>query len=68
MLERGWLTQVPAHDQNVLRVEPPLIVTREEIDGFVDALDATVSENESFLRFAKDAAGRLLSRQFGSEY
>ncbi len=65
MLERGWLTQVPAHDQNVLRVEPPLIITREEIDGFVDALSETVAENESFLRFAKDAAGRLLSRQFG---
>ncbi len=65
MLERGWLTQVPAHDQNVLRVEPPLTVTRAEIDGFVDALDETVSENESFLRFAKDAAGRLLARQLG---
>ena len=67
MLERGWLTQVPAHDQNVLRVEPPLIVTREEIDGFVDALSDTVAENESFLRFAKDAAGRLLGRQLGSD-
>ncbi len=65
MLERGWLTQVPAHDQNVLRVEPPLTITREEIDGFVDALSETVAENESFLRFARDAAGRLLARQFG---
>jgi len=68
MLEKGWLTQVPAHDQNVLRVEPPLTITREEIDGFVDALSETVAENESFLKFATDAAGRLISRQFGAEY
>jgi putrescine aminotransferase len=65
MLERGWLTQVPAHDQNVLRIEPPLIVTTQEIDGFVQALDATLAENESFLRFAGGAGARLIGRRFG---
>lgn len=63
MMERGFLTQIPTHDMNVLRIEPPLIVTREEIDAFVDALDATLAENESFLRFAADAGGRIVSRK-----
>ena len=63
MMERGFLTQVPAHDQNVLRIEPPLIVSRLEIDGFVDALGETMAENERFLRFVKDAAGRLVQRK-----
>jgi 4-aminobutyrate aminotransferase-like enzyme len=65
MLERGYLTQVPAHDQNVLRIEPPLIVSESEIDGFINALGETVAENESFFRFVRDAGGRLLGRQLG---
>jgi putrescine aminotransferase len=67
MLERGFLTQVPAHDQNVLRIEPCLITTREEIDAFVDALSETIAENESFLRFVRDAGGRLIKRQLGND-
>jgi len=66
MMERGFLTQVPAHDQNVLRIEPPLVIERAEIDAFVDALGETFSENESFLRFARAAGGRLIQRQLGS--
>jgi putrescine aminotransferase len=65
MLERGFLTQVPAHDQNVLRIEPPLVVERSEIDAFVDALGEVFSENESFLRFLRAAGGRLLQRRLG---
>ncbi len=65
MMERGFLTQVPAHDQNVLRIEPPLVVERQEIDGFVDALGETVIENEDFFRFVRSAGGRLLHRQLG---
>lgn len=66
MLERGFLTQVPAHDQNVLRIEPPLTISRDEIDQFVDALGETFSENESFLRFFREAVGRLIGRRLGS--
>lgn len=63
MMERGWLTQVPAHDQNVLRIEPCLNVTKEDVDGFVDALGDTLAENESFVGFVKSAAGRLLQQR-----
>ncbi|MFO0740290.1 MAG: aspartate aminotransferase family protein [Labilithrix sp.] len=65
MLERGFLTQVPAHDQNVLRIEPVLVVEREEVDAFVDALHETLLENEGFFTFVRSAGGRLLSRQLG---
>ncbi|HEY8073923.1 MAG TPA: aspartate aminotransferase family protein [Labilithrix sp.] len=63
MMERGFLTQIPTHDMSVLRIEPPLIVEKEEIDAFVDALDATLAENEGFLRFARRVAGRFMERQ-----
>lgn len=67
MMERGFLTQVPAHDVNVLRVEPMLDVEAESIDAFTAALAETVAENDSFLRFVRDAGGRLLERQLASE-
>jgi putrescine aminotransferase len=63
MLERGFLTQIPVHDWNVLRIEPPLVVERAEIDAFVDALKATFAENESFVSFARAAGGRILERR-----
>jgi putrescine aminotransferase len=65
MLERGFLTQVPAHDENVLRIEPPLVVTRAEIDAFVHALGETFAENEGFLRFLRAAGGRVVERRLG---
>jgi putrescine aminotransferase len=67
MLERGFLTQVPAHDQNVLRIEPVLVVEQGEIDAFVDALRESLLENEGFFAFVRSAGGRLLSRQLGGQ-
>ncbi len=67
MLERGWLTQVPAHVRNVLRIEPPLVVSRREIDGFVDALAETLAENDAFFSFLRGAGRRLLSRALASK-
>jgi hypothetical protein len=63
MLERGFLTQIPTHDMSVLRIEPPLVVERDEIDAFVDALDQTLAENEGFLRFVRRVAGRFTERR-----
>jgi putrescine aminotransferase len=65
MMERGFLTQVPAHDANILRIEPMLNVTRAEVDAFVDALGKTVAENESFFRFLRDVGARLVERHLG---
>jgi putrescine aminotransferase len=65
MMERGFLTQIPTHDQRVLRIEPPLVIERSEIDAFVSALGEAFSENESFFRFARAAGGRILERKLG---
>ncbi len=67
MLERGFLTQVPAHDPNVLRIEPPLVVSGEEIDAFSDALGASLEENEDFVRFVRGAGGRLIERRLSRD-
>jgi putrescine aminotransferase len=67
MMERGFLTQIPTHDLKVLRIEPPLIITREEIDAFVDALRDVFTENESFPRFLRASLGRIVQRKLWSE-
>jgi putrescine aminotransferase len=67
MLERGFLTQVPAHDPNVLRIEPPLVVAREEIDAFCEAMGESLTENEGFLTFVRGAGGRLLERRLAGD-
>ena len=38
----GILAQVCAHDWSVVRVEPPLIVSRETCERFVDAVGRAV--------------------------
>ena len=43
------LTQVAADNQNVLKVLPPLILTDEQADLFVDALDAVLTKLERSL-------------------
>ena len=45
MLERGILTQVCADATGVVRVQPPLTVTREAIDRFALALQQTLAEH-----------------------
>lgn len=51
------LTFTPPHDVSFLTIAPPLIVTREEIDEFIAALDDVLSTNliEAVTRFAKRA-------------
>jgi ornithine--oxo-acid transaminase len=38
------LTQVAGHDLAVLKILPPLVVTEEDLDGFVDALDDVIGK------------------------
>jgi putrescine aminotransferase len=45
LLERGQLTQTCGDAPSVVRVQPPLTVTRTAIDGFVDALSRTLTEH-----------------------
>jgi ornithine--oxo-acid transaminase len=55
------LSQVAAHKLAVIKILPPLVVTDEDIDDFVDALTATITRAQrmpsSLTRFALTAAG-----------
>ena len=42
------LTQVAGHNEDVLKVAPAFVVTREDIDHFVRALDEVLSAAHSF--------------------
>jgi ornithine--oxo-acid transaminase len=54
------LSQVAGHGLNVLKAIPPLVVTEEDLDWFVSALEATVARAEkmprALVRFALQAA------------
>ncbi len=58
------LTSYYDFDPKVLRFEPPLIVTAEEIDKAVDALDKVLSRGKQAiaLSFGKTALGSVLRR------
>jgi ornithine--oxo-acid transaminase len=55
------LSQVAGHRMAVLKVLPPLVVTDEDIEYFVDSLSATIKRAQrmptSLTRFALTAAG-----------
>ena len=55
------LSQVAGHRMAVLKVLPPLVLTDEDVDYFVDALGATIKRAQrmpsSLTRFALTAAG-----------
>jgi ornithine--oxo-acid transaminase len=55
------LSQVAAHKLAVIKILPPLVVTEEDIDYFVDALTVTIKRAQrmpsSLTRFALTAAG-----------
>jgi ornithine--oxo-acid transaminase len=42
------LTQVAGHAMDVVKILPPLIITEREVDLFVNALDATLTECRKF--------------------
>ncbi|MDL5046096.1 hypothetical protein QQ054_08610 [Oscillatoria amoena NRMC-F 0135] len=42
------LTQVAAHNSDVMKILPPLIITEKEVDRFVNGLDATLTECRKF--------------------
>lgn len=59
--EHRILSQVAAHKLAVIKILPPLVVSREDLDWFVDALTATIASAQrmprSLTRFALTAAG-----------
>ena len=59
--EHRILSQVAGHRMAVLKVLPPLVLTEQDVDDFVDALTATIKRAQrmpsSLTRFALTAAG-----------
>ncbi|HEX6491829.1 MAG TPA: aspartate aminotransferase family protein [Gaiellaceae bacterium] len=54
------LTQVAGHDLNVLKILPPLVLSEQDVDWFVGALDETLARAQrlpsALVRFALKAA------------
>jgi|SRR5579872_1773260 len=44
LLKKGFLIEVGGLHKNVLRLQPPLIITREEINLALDALERSFSD------------------------
>jgi len=58
--EYDILVAFTEYNRNVIRLEPPLIVTREQIDSFIDAIDKLLSKGVT--RIVKNYAQLLLAK------
>lgn len=65
LLERGILAQPASQQWNVLKLEPPLTVTDEEIDQVVNTIHEIMSEYRELLPLLKDAGERLGKQAMG---
>lgn len=54
------ITAYTLNNPNVIRLEPPLIVSREEIDRVLNALDDILKHKKGFLSFAATSAGTVI--------
>jgi ornithine--oxo-acid transaminase len=54
------LTQVAGHDSNVIKILPPLVLSEDDVDWFVGALEVTIARAQkmprAMMRFALKAA------------
>jgi putrescine aminotransferase len=60
----GILTLFTLNNPNVLRLEPPLNVTYEQLDFAVDAFDKLFSRHKSFLKIALQSGKNVISSIF----
>jgi putrescine aminotransferase len=65
LLERGILAQPASQQWNVLKLEPPLTVTHEEIDQVVNTIHEIMSEYREIGPLLKDAGERLGKQVMG---
>ncbi|MBE3583232.1 MAG: aspartate aminotransferase family protein [Limnochordaceae bacterium] len=56
------ITAYTLNNPNVIRLEPPLVVSREELDRVVEALRQTLSRHKGMAGFALSAAGQAVGR------
>jgi putrescine aminotransferase len=65
LLERGVLCQPASQQWNVLKLEPPLTVTRDEIDRVVSLIVEIMDEYRDIGRLLVDAGERLGEQALG---
>jgi ornithine--oxo-acid transaminase len=65
--EHHILSQVAGHDLAVIRILPPLVVTDDDVEEFVNALRSTINDAQkmprSLTKLALTAAGAAVSRR-----
>lgn len=64
--DQGFLTQVCGNNFMVLKVAPPLVIEKEQMDAFVNALRGVVELADSPGSFWSEALGLAKSRAFGN--
>ena len=57
MFRKGFLTQICGNNFMVLKVAPPLVVTDEQTDKFVEAIATVVDQLHTSARFWSEALG-----------
>jgi putrescine aminotransferase len=58
------ITAYTLNNPNVIRLEPPLIVTREELDRVIEALEAVFESNSGIFSFALSSGKSMLGKVF----
>lgn len=56
------ITAYTLNNPNVIRLQPPLIVEREQLDQLVDALEDVFSRNKSIMDFTMKSAKNILAK------
>ena len=62
MLEAGFVVQPTAHDWDVLKLEPPLVIDEPDIHAFVDALADILDGYRNAASIVYDVGVRMASR------
>ncbi|MCX7885175.1 MAG: aspartate aminotransferase family protein [Caloramator sp.] len=64
MNEYGIITAYTLNNPNVIRLEPPLIISYEEIDKVISALESIFEKNKSFLGLGLGSSKQILKSMF----
>lgn len=62
MLENGLMGALATHHWNILRLEPPLTITKEQIDTIIDKVSRALEEYQSIPKVLKDFGARVGSQ------
>lgn len=59
--EHKIITAYTLNNPNVIRLEPPLVVDKEDIDQVINALDEILQKNSSFFKLATNSTKNLVN-------